>query len=50
MSLFLLVFYDILYIIQKEVEKMNYFVSVFTGVILAIMVSLNGGVSNAAGN
>ena len=29
---------------------MNYFVSVFTGVILAIMVSLNGGVSNAAGN
>ena len=48
--LILLVFYDILYIIQKEVEKMNYFVSVFTGVILAIMVSLNGGVSNAAGN
>ena len=29
---------------------MNYFVSVFTGVILAIMVSLNGGVSNTAGN
>ena len=29
---------------------MNYFVSVFTGVILAIMVSLNGVVSNAAGN
>lgn len=29
---------------------MNYFVSVFTGVILAIMVSLNGCVSNAAGN
>src|SRR5574344_2190041 len=50
MSLFLLVFYDILYIIQKEVEKMNYFVSVFTGVILAIMVTLNGGVSNADGN
>ena len=29
---------------------MNYFVSVFTGVILAVMVSLNGGVSNTAGN
>ena len=29
---------------------MNYFVSVFTGVRLAIMVSLNGGVSNTPGN
>ena len=29
---------------------MNYFISIFTGVILAVMVSLNGGVSNTAGN
>lgn len=29
---------------------MNYFISIFTGVILAVMVSLNGGVSNVAGN
>lgn len=29
---------------------MNYFISVLTGVILAIMVSLNGGVSSASGN
>lgn len=29
---------------------MNYFISVFTGVILAVMVSLNGGVSSASGN
>lgn len=29
---------------------MNYFISVFTGIILAIMISLNGQVSNMAGN
>ena len=29
---------------------MNYFISIFTGIILAIMISLNGGVSNIAGN
>lgn len=29
---------------------MNYFISVFTGIILAIMISLNGQVSNIAGN
>ncbi len=29
---------------------MNYFISILTGVILAVMVSLNGGVSNVAGN
>ena len=50
MSLFLLFFYGILYIIQKEVFITNYFISIFTGIILAIMISLNGGVSNIAGN
>ena len=29
---------------------MNYFISVFTGIILAIMISLNGQVSNIFGN
>lgn len=29
---------------------MNYFISIFTGIILAIMISLNGQVSNIAGN
>ncbi len=29
---------------------MNYFISVFTGIILAIMISLNGQVSNISGN
>lgn len=29
---------------------MNYFVSIFTGVILSIMISLNGEVSNVSGN
>lgn len=29
---------------------MNYFISILTGTILAIMVSLNGGVSSASGN
>ena len=29
---------------------MNYFISVFTGIILAIMISLNGQVGNIAGN
>lgn len=29
---------------------MNYFISVFTGIILAIMISLNGQVSGIAGN
>lgn len=29
---------------------MNYFISIFTGIILAIMVSLNGQVSTVAGN
>lgn len=29
---------------------MNYFISILTGTILAIMISLNGGVSNVSGN
>lgn len=29
---------------------MNYFISIFTGAILAIMISLNGGVSTVSGN
>lgn len=29
---------------------MNYFISIFTGIILAIMISLNGQVGNIAGN
>ena len=29
---------------------MNYFISILTGTILAIMISLNGGVSSIAGN
>jgi transporter family-2 protein len=50
MSLFLLFFYGILYIIQKEVFIMNYFISIFTGIVLAIMISLNGGLGNISGN
>lgn len=29
---------------------MNYFISIFTGIILAIMISLNGQLSNISGN
>ena len=29
---------------------MNYFISIFTGIILAIMISLNGGLGNISGN
>jgi len=43
-------FYGILYIIQKEVFIMNYFISIFTGIVLAIMISLNGGLGNISGN
>ena len=51
MSLFLLVFYDILLIIiKKEVLIMNYIISIFTGALLALMISLNGTVGEASGN
>ena len=29
---------------------MNYFISIFTGIVLAIMISLNGGLGNISGN
>ena len=29
---------------------MNYFISIFTGIVLAIMISLNGGFGNISGN
>ena len=51
MSLFLVFFYDILFIIlREEIYIMNYLISIFTGAILAIMISLNGGVSTTSGN
>lgn len=51
MSLFLLIICDILLIsLGKEVIIMNYIISVLTGALLALMVSLNGTVGEVSGN